>query len=596
MLDAPTRRTRPMRHAWLAVLVFFAGAGTSTAAAPLTTVAERSGFERTGRYDEVVALCTQFAERYPDAVRCETFGRTPEGRPMQLLVASRSGALTPEAARERGLPVLLFQGGIHAGEIDGKDAGFLALRELLDGRAAKGALEKLVFVFVPVFNIDGHERFGRWNRPNQRGPVEMGWRVTAQNLNLNRDYMKADAPEMQAMLRLLGTWDPIVYTDLHATDGAQFEHDVAVLVEPQRSGDAGLRRAGDALESALLARLAKQGSSPLGFYPSFVAGDDPASGFDDSIPPPRFSSGYMPLRNRIGVLVETHSWRDYPTRVRVTRNLIVDLVELAVERGSEWCSLAAAADAASLAGTEVPIAYAPVGEGRVIEFKGYAYTRTPSAVSGALMTRYDESKPAIWRIRLRDDVQPSASIVAPGGGWIVPAAHAAWVAERLALHGVAFRTLDRALAEIEVETFRASDVKFEAVSFEGRQRVTLQGAWRREHRAFVAGALFVPVAQPKARLALALLEPVAGDSFAAWGDFNAHFERKEYMEDYVAEAVAQQQLAADPKVAAEFHAKLASDPEFAKSPAARLEFFYRRHASWDAAHNVYPVARVAKAP
>ena len=94
----------------------------------------------------------------------------------------------------------LIQGGIHAGEIDGKDAGFLALREALDGKAAPGALDRQVLVFVPVFNVDGHERFGRWNRPNQRGPEEMGWRTTAQNLNLNRDYVKADAPEMQAML------------------------------------------------------------------------------------------------------------------------------------------------------------------------------------------------------------------------------------------------------------------------------------------------------------------------------------------------------------------------------------------------------------
>src|SRR5437660_1244337 len=150
----------------------------------------------------------------------------------------RTGALTPEAARKKGLPVLLVQGGIHAGEIDGKDAGFLALREALENRAAKGALDRQVLVFVPVFNVDGHERFGRWNRPNQRGPEEMGWRTTSQNLNLNRDYSKADAPEMQAMLRLVNAWDPLAYIDLHVTDGAQFEHDIAVLIEPVDAGDA----------------------------------------------------------------------------------------------------------------------------------------------------------------------------------------------------------------------------------------------------------------------------------------------------------------------------------------------------------------------
>ncbi|MDX1549295.1 MAG: M14 family zinc carboxypeptidase, partial [Lysobacter spongiicola] len=164
--------------------------------APLTTVSERSGFVETGRYAEVIELCEAFQARYPDAVRCTDFGTSPEGRPMKLLVVSRSGVLTPKGAREAGLPVTLMQGGIHAGEIDGKDAGFLALRELLEGEAAPGVLEKQVFLFVPVFSVDGHERFAAWNRPNQRGPREMGWRTTAQNYNLNRDYVKADAPEM----------------------------------------------------------------------------------------------------------------------------------------------------------------------------------------------------------------------------------------------------------------------------------------------------------------------------------------------------------------------------------------------------------------
>ena len=124
-----------------------------------------------------------------------TFGRTPEGRPLLALIVSRTGILSAEDAGKHGLPVLLVQGGIHPGEIDGKDAGFLALREALANRAAKGALDKLVLIFVPVFNVDGHERFGHWNRPNQRGPEEMGWRTTAQNFNLNRDYAKANAPK-----------------------------------------------------------------------------------------------------------------------------------------------------------------------------------------------------------------------------------------------------------------------------------------------------------------------------------------------------------------------------------------------------------------
>ena len=228
-----------------------------------------------------------------------------------------------------------MQGGIHAGEIDGKDAGFLALREMLDGTAATGALAAATFVFVPVFNVDGHERFGRWNRPNQGGPEEMGWRTTAQNLNLNRDYVKADAPEMQAMLRLLDAWDPILYVDLHVTDGAKFQHDVSYNVEPTLAGDAELQRGGRALRDELMQRMRARARCRSISIPRSSA----------TTIPPRASrsgraaallAGYWAARNRIGVLVETHSWKDYPTRVRITRNTIVAMMEMAARDGRKW--------------------------------------------------------------------------------------------------------------------------------------------------------------------------------------------------------------------------------------------------------------------
>ena len=564
----------------------------------LTTVSERSGFTRTGRYDEVVALCDAFARRYPESVRCGDFGTTPEGRPMKMLVASTSGALTPEAAKARHLPVTLVQGGIHAGEIDGKDAGFLALRELLDGEAAKGALDRQVFVFVPVFNVDGHERFGRWNRPNQRGPEEMGWRTTGQNYNLNRDYVKADTPEMQSMLGLMNQWDPLAYVDLHVTDGAKFEHDISIQVEPVNSGDMALRQVGKALRDGVIERLAAQGSLPLPFYPSFVEYDNPASGFEDGVATPRFSHGYTQLRNRLGMLVETHSWRDYPHRVRITRNSILAVLEQVAAHGDAWQAQVEAADAraARLAGQPVALDYKAGNTSRTIAFRGYAYTRTPSEVSGALMTRYDEARPQIWNLPLRDDVQPARVVTAPGAGYVVPAAHAGWVATKLAQHGIAFERIATPHPGFQVDAFRADKAEFAAGSVEGHQRATLAGAWKPETQDIAAGALFVPIAQPRARLVMALLEPQAPDALAAWGGFNNAFERKEYMEDYVAEEVAREMLAADKALKAAFEQRLKDDAGFAKSPQARLEFFARRHSSWDGRYNLYPVVRTDRAP
>ncbi|MBO9788331.1 M14 family metallopeptidase [Xanthomonas phaseoli] len=576
-------------------LLLLTSAPAALAAAPLTTQAERSGFIQTGRYDEVIALCDAFAQRYPQAVRCIQFGTTPEGRPMKALIASTSGALDAQSAAQRKLPVVLVQGGIHAGEIDGKDAGFLALRELLDGKAGHGVLDKLVWVFVPVFNVDGHERFGAWNRPNQRGPEQMGWRTTAQNLNLNRDYVKADAPEMQAMLQLVQQWDPLMYVDLHVTDGAKFEHDVSVQVEPAHAGDASLQRDGTRWRDAVLADLKRQGSLPLPYYPSFVHEDDPSSGFADDVSPPRFSHGYFLLRNRFGMLVETHSWKDYPTRVRITRNAIVSVLQQAARHGTQWRADALAADqrATRLAGTTEPLSFAAGPDARTVAFRGYAYTHTPSPISGALMTRYDESKPQVWKVPLRDQIKPDVVVDAPRGGYLVPAAQAALVGEKLRLHGIQFTTIGNA-AQRPVQTFRADAVKFAARSNESHQTVELSGQWRDESRDVPAGSLFVPIAQSKARLVMAILEPQAPDSLLQWGFFNTAFERKEYMEAYVAEDVARDMLANDAALKAQFEQRIASDPDFSNNPQARLEFFAKRHASWDERYQLYPILRTAQ--
>ena len=592
-------RRIPLLSASLAlVLTATAAHAADTGGASLSTVSERSGFLKTGRYDEVIALCDAFQQRYPQAVRCFDFGTTPEGRPMKALAVSKTGKLHPEAARDAGLPVLLVQGGIHAGEIDGKDAGFLLLRELLENERKNNPLGKLVLLFVPVFNVDGHERFAAWNRPNQRGPEEMGWRTTAQNYNLNRDYVKADAPEMQAMLRLANAWDPLAMMDLHVTDGAKFQHDVSIMVEPADGNDEPLRAVGKAWRDGVIARLKKRGSMPLPFYPSFVENDNPASGFTHGVAQPRFSQSYFAQRNRLGMLVETHSWKDYPTRVRVTRDTVLAAAELIAANGKQWFAQERAADqrATQLGGRPFALDYKATDKVRTIAFQGYAYTRTPSEISGALMTRYDESKPQVWNIPLRDEIVPNHVVDAPRAGYMVPAAHAAWVAAKLQQHGIEFRRLDAPLTQQDVQAFHADTVKFGAQSFEGHQTLEATGAWKPERRDLGAGDLFVPIAQPKARLVMAMLEPQSQDSLMAWGEFNTAFERKEYMEDYVAEDVARDMLAKDAALKAQFEQRLRDDPEFAKNPSARLEFFARLHSSWDKAYNVYPVVRVDRAP
>jgi hypothetical protein len=565
------------------------------AAPPLTTVAELSGWTKTGRYEEVERLCAAFPKAYPRQVKCERFGVTPLGRPMFALIASADGVFTPQQARAKRRPVVLAQGGIHAGEIDGKDAGFWFLREALDGKAAPGALKAVTFVFVPVFNVDGFERFGPNQRPNQVGPEETGWRVTSQNLNLNRDYAKADAPEMRAMLQLLHRYEPIMYVDLHVTDGAKFQHDVAVCMEPMRLGSPTQQAQGRALRDALLAKLAAQGHLPLDFYPAFEDSDDPGSGFSAGWPPPRFGNAYWAANHRFGVLVETHSWKPSAVRIKATFDVLAGLLERAAVEGKAWQEAAEAADAAALTlgGTDVVLMHAPKKQGRAFAFQGYAYTRTPSEVSGKPWVRYDDTKPQVWTVQLRDVLEPSLTLRAPTGGYVVPAPYAAPIAARLQAHGVRFEVLKAPKPGLDVERMRVEH-RYKAYSVEGRAAVELKGTWQAGLEDLTPGALFVPIRQAKAELVMHLFEPAAPDSFAAWGFFNAHLEQKEYLEDYLAEAYARE-LLGDVKVKAEFDEKL-KDAGFAKDADARLAFFARRHPSWDARMGLLPVYRVAAAP
>lgn len=564
-------------------------------AAELQTIAERSDYVETGRYAEVETLCAAFESAYPERVKCHNFGTTPQGRPMLALVASDDQTFSPELVAKRGRPVMLAQGGIHAGEIDGKDAGFRLLRDVLEGNILPGALSNLTFVFVPVFNIDGHERFSAFHRPNQIGPKEMGFRATAQNYNLNRDYVKADAPEMRAMLKLLWSYDPAIYVDLHVTDGAQFQHDISITMEPTHMQDERVQEIGRAIRKRTVADLNAKGAKALEFYPDFTKEDDPTSGFAVGAPPPRFSHGYWGTRGRFGVLVETHSWKDYKTRVQRTYDALVSLFGQCASEGAAWISEFTSAEEREkqLGGKAVSLSLKNTPHKTTINFLGYAYTKTPSPISGALQIRYDTSRPEVWNIPLYDNLTPDVSATAPRVGYIVAPEWADLIARRLTLHHIAFSRLELAIEKATTSQFRATSWKWSPQSFEGRQTLkSLEGTWEKGPSRIEKGALFIPISQPKVRLLMALVEPQAPDSFVAWGDFNPVFEQKEYIESYVLEPLAKKMLADDASLRKEFEQKVNSDSKFKSDPDARRDFFYRRSPYRDTHMGVHPIRRL----
>ncbi len=567
------------------LLVFVLLAACSTATRPhpvLVTAAETSRYLRTGRYDEAVRLCKDFARGYAD-VHCDTIGMTGEGRPIVAL----------RIAKHAGLPVIYVQAGIHAGEIEGKDAGFWFLRDVLDGKVAPGALDHVAVSFVPVMNPDGHERFGKNHRPNQRGPEEMGSRTNDARQNLNRDYVKSDAPETQAVLRLIQHDRPVLLVDLHTTDGAKFQHDISIIATPYAPRGDQLDETARAMSHSIDARLTQLGHLPVEFYPSFVNEDDPLSGFAAGEGPPRFSHFYMAARSRLALLIETHSWRTYQERAQSTYHALQAVFEEATRSATTWRDVEAAADTAdlALAGTQVPLIWDNGPGHHEIEFRGYAFEKRSSELTGGVWLVYDESAPQVWKLPLYDEMIPKITVTAPRGGYIVDGGFAAAVALVLDRHGLAYEKLG-APASRAVEVFRATKATF-GQPYEGRTRAEITGAWSTETRTLERGAIFIPTAQPGARLLLHLMDPSLPDSLAAWGMFNTVFEEKEYIEPYVIEAAAREMLAAQPALRAEYEAAIAADPELAKSTDAKREWFYKRHPSWDERINLLPVYRTS---
>ena len=547
------------------------------------TVAENTGFHSTATYTQTVAYLRQLSLTVPE-LRMVSIGRSPEGRDIWMVVASRDRLFTPETLHRSPRPTVLVQAGIHAGEIDGKDAGMMLLREITLGRW-RALLDRANLLFVPIFNVDGHERISAYSRINQRGPDNAGWRTNARNLNLNRDYSKLDTAEMRAMVAVLDQWKPDLYIDTHVTDGTDYQYDVTF----GWNDSSGYSPQGTRWLRTTLAPQLNAALRNMGHIPGPLINDDLAQGLTIVNLPPRFSNGYGDVRHIPSILVETHSLKPYEQRVLGTLVLLQTALLTAGEEGLAL-KRAVVSDSESRM-SPVPFAWrVPKGNGgtpEIMEMLLIESRTSPSTISGTNKVEY-LGKPVTARRAVYRQTEVAASVPRAKAYWIP----AAWsdIADRLKMHGIAVeRTMDS--REVDVDMNRLNDPKFEAVPFEGRDRVTATPAIEHRKERFVAGSFRVTTDQPLGDLVTVLLEPASEDSFLQWGFFNPIFQRTEYVENYVVEAMAEQMLASDAALKAEFEKRLATDEAFRASPDQRLDFFYSRTPYSDPRWRLYPVAR-----
>ena len=577
--------------------------GAAPAAIPASwqTRAERSGYRLTGDYDETIRFCRALAAA-SQWVHFESYGTSGQGRDLPLLVVSKEKAFTPEAARATGKPIVLIQNGIHSGEIEGKDASLALVRDIAVLHTREALLDHAILLVLPIFAVDAHERRGPYNRINQNGPEEMGWRTTPVGLNLNRDYLKAESPEMRALIsRVFTRWWPHLLVDDHTTDGADYQHDVTYgfnhgpgVPEPVDHWLA------EAFEGRVVPRLAAMGHLPAP-YLNFRRGNDPRSGIDFGDSRPRFSTGYAPLQCRPAILVETHMLKPYRARVRATYDLLLSLLEEINAHPRDLADAVAAAEAEVVARgrerdparREVALDSRPTEKSVPFEYRGIATRLEPSEISGAPVARYTGA-PWDTLIPLYRELVPALTVREPVG-YLVPRE---WTIcrDRLDLHGVRYRRFAKPWADT-VEVQRVLEWSWGDRPDQGHRAVNVSKvALERRWRSFRSGDLWVPLDQRSALVAVHLFEAQAPDGLMYWNAFDTVLELKEYSEDYVMEPIARRMLAADSGLAREFRSRVAADTAFARNPTARLDFLYRRSPWADPEQNLHPVARALRAP
>ena len=520
-----------------------------------------------------------------DLIRIEQFGVSPEGRPIYAVIASKDGARFDPSK-----PVLLAQAGIHPGEIDGKDAGMMLLRDIVF-YGKDDLLDRVNLILIPILSVDGHERASAYSRPNQRGPRIQGWRNTATNQNLNRDYLKLDQPEMRAVRGLIVKYRPDLYVDIHVTDGMDYQYDVTYGY----NGEDGVYSRSpatalwldNAFKPAMNAALKARGHIP-GELVFGIDDQNPRAGLSDGGLGERFSNGWGSAAHVPTILIENHSLKPHEQRVLGTYVFLEQALKLLASDGRDLRA-AITADSA-LRPAEIPANFVQNDQPTVTRpFKGITYETYDSPASGRREIRWlGQADPVLWQLPFYTS-HPTLTLRRPEAYWVP--SYRTDIIERLRVHGVTMETLT-APRTVPVEMLRLDDPKVGARANEGHVPVTVTSVTlERCDWTFPIGSVRVPTDQPLGDIVVLLLEPQSSESFFAWGLFPEVLSRVEYIEGYAIAPLAERMMAADPALKAEFEAKLAAEPDFAANGDARLQWFYERTPFYDDHYRLYPVAR-----
>lgn len=549
---------------------------------PWVTPAEKTDLKETPDYNTTIDWLHRLTS-YSPFLRMKKIGESCQNNPLWLVIASKEEVSDGAALKKNGRPTLFFQAGIHSGEIDGKDAGLMFLRDIVLHRSS--LLDSLNILFIPVLNVDGHERMSVTNRINQRGPLKMGWRTNGRNLNLNRDYTKAETPEIRTVLELLNQWPVDLYLDIHVTDGIDYQYDITFGFNRWSGYSPKISEwLEQVLRPAISERLSAYGHIP---GPLIFARNqkDLSDGIVDWTASPRFSNGYGDVRHLPTVLVENHSLKPYKQRVLGTYVLLNAVAGLLAARG-KGLKAAAGLDQARRPESLRTGPTTPVGQLADFAFRGVDYRYYTSAVSGQREIEWTGIA-RMFYVPLYY-LAPSLEIKIPDAYWIPVSRQD--IISKLRMHGIQMEIMTKKTS-VKVELYRLIKFKLEDEAYEGRVLLKIDSIQTENRdRTYAPGSARISTDQPLGLLAVLLLEPYSADSFIQWGYFHEILQHTEYVEDYVIDPLARQMMDADPALQVQFQTAL-KDSVFATDPEARKKWFFERSPYEDNEYLLYPVGR-----
>ena len=540
----------------------------------------------TATYEEAIGFYDLLDANNP-MIKVNDFGMTDSGFPLTEVVISKSKVFDPLQLKEQGKTIIFINNAIHPGEPCGVDASMMLARDLLNDK--QSLLEKAVVVIIPIYNISGHLNRGSFSRANQQGPQAYGFRGNAQNLDLNRDFIKGDTENSRSFNKLYSKWSPDVFIDNHTSNGADYPYVMTLIPTQKDKMEKPLRdlMVGDMLP-ALFSKMKGKGYEMTPYVYARSTPDEGIAGFLDL---PRYSSGYANLHNSISFMPETHMLKPFKDRVMSTYHFMMSMLEY-VDSNSDDIQKARAQTIRQVMSKSSFDLNWTVDMDRVdkLMFKGYAAKYKPSEISGLDRLYYDHDEPYQKEIPFYNSYKPTLSISKPSA-YIIPRAYKQ-IIDRMESNGVVVSMLEKDQV-VDVEIYRIGDYNSPKNPYEGhflhsKVEVSTETTSIQYHK----GDYMIETNQAMNKYIIETLEPQGPDSWFAWNFFDGILMQKEHFSSYVFEDLAAEFLRENPDIRRELEDKKENDPDFAKDGYAQLSFVYKRSPHYEPTYMRYPVGRV----